>query len=92
MPFERKSGYELKFINENDFEIICLDYNETKFVRQQLEEVAFVTSITSVDEKDEYHLQKIIGVTSSKEDLIALLEYWFDLLESQGVTAYTEFD
>lgn len=92
MPFESKSGYELKFINENDFEIICLDYNDTNFVRQQLEKVAFVTSITSVEEKDEYHLQKIIGVTNSKEDLVALLDDWFDLLDSIEVTAYKDFD
>ncbi|HEO1767695.1 hypothetical protein ACT43X_12905 [Acinetobacter baumannii] len=92
MPFESKSGYELKFINENNFEIICLDYNYTNFVRQQLEKEAFVICITSVDEKDEYHHQKIIGVTSNREDLIAFLDYWFDLLENQGITAYTDFD
>ena len=60
MPFERKTGYKLKFINENDFEIICLDCNDTNTVRQQLKDAGFVTDINSVDEKDEYHLQKII--------------------------------
>ncbi|MDC4747467.1 hypothetical protein NQ853_02625 [Acinetobacter baumannii] len=92
MPFERKTGYKLKFINENDFEIICLDCNDTNTVRQQLKDAGFVTDINSVDEKDEYHLQKIIGVTSSKEDLIALLDNWFDLLNSMEVTAYKDSD
>ncbi|WP_288421594.1 hypothetical protein [uncultured Acinetobacter sp.] len=92
MPFERKSGYQLKFINENDFEIICLDCNDTYSVRRQLKDAGFVTGITSVDEKDEYHLHKIIGVTSSKEDLIVLLDEWFELLDSIEVTAYKDFD
>lgn len=92
MPFERKTGYKLKFINENDFEIICLDCNDTNSVRQQLKDAGFVRDINSVDEKDEYHLQKIIGVTISKEDLIALLDNWFDLLNSMEVTAYKDSD
>ncbi|MFI8141580.1 hypothetical protein ACFMJ0_14935, partial [Acinetobacter baumannii] len=61
MPFERKTGYKLKFINENDFEIICLDCNDTNSVRQQLKDAGFVTDIKTVDEKDKNHLQKIIG-------------------------------
>ncbi|HHN6041092.1 hypothetical protein LDY14_17185 [Acinetobacter baumannii] len=92
MPFERKTGYKLKFINENDFEIICLDCNDTNSVRQQLKDAGFVTDIKTVDEKDKNHLQKIIGVTSSKEDLISLLDDWFDLLDSKEVTAYKDFD
>ncbi|CAM0701505.1 hypothetical protein EA736_17505 [Acinetobacter baumannii] len=92
MPFERKTGYKLKFINENDFEIICLDCNDTNSVRQQLKDAGFVTDIKTVDEKDKNHLQKIIGVTSSKEDLISLLDDWFDLLDSIEVTAYKDFD
>ncbi|MFH4351778.1 hypothetical protein WAJ70_22080, partial [Acinetobacter baumannii] len=80
------------FINENDFEIICLDCNDTNSVRQQLKDAGFVTDIKTVDEKDKNHLQKIIGVTSSKEDLISLLDDWFDLLDSIDVTAYKDFD
>ncbi|WP_267976877.1 hypothetical protein [Acinetobacter baumannii] len=45
MPFERKTGYKLKFINENDFEIICLDCNDTNSVRQQLKDAGFVRDI-----------------------------------------------
>ncbi|HCV3117768.1 TPA: hypothetical protein OV532_003144 [Acinetobacter baumannii] len=82
----------MKFINENDFEIICLDCNDTNSVRQQLKDAGFVTDIKTVDEKDKNHLQKIIGVTSSKEDLISLLDDWFDLLDSIEVTAYKDFD
>ena len=92
MPFERKSGYELKFINENDFEIVCLDYGDTNSVRRQLKDVGFVTDITSVDESDVLHLQKILGKTSSKENLIALLDDWFDLLDSKEVTTYKDID
>lgn len=92
MPFERKTGYKLKFINENDFEIICLDCNDINSVRQQLKDAGFVTDIKTVDEKDKNHLQKIIGVTSSKEDLISLLDDWFDLLDSIEVTAYKDLD
>lgn len=42
MPFERKTGYKLKFINENDFEIICLDCNDTNSVRQQLKDAGLL--------------------------------------------------
>lgn len=90
MPYESKSGYELKFINENDFEIICLDYNDANSVRRELEEVGFVSDISSVDGRDVLHLQKILGKTSCKENLISLLDKWFARLDKLEVKTYSD--
>lgn len=92
MALERKSGYELQFIDDKNFEIIYLDYNDTFGVRSQLEKADFVVSITSVDERDETYLQKIIGVTNSKDEMVALLNNWFDLINSIEVAPYTDIN
>ncbi|MCH7394201.1 hypothetical protein MMP66_07890 [Acinetobacter dispersus] len=93
MPYERKSGYELKFIDDDHFEILCLDYSDTYGVRRQLEESEFVSGITSVDERDAQHLQKTLGVTSNKKGLITLLDDWFDCLarSKAELKTYSDF-
>lgn len=91
MSYERKSGYELKFVNENDFEIVCLDYHFTNSVRRKLQEVKFVSDIASVDGRDVLHLQKILGKTSCKENLVVLLDSFFDSLAEAEVTTYSDF-
>ncbi|MCU4389973.1 hypothetical protein KTH73_04425 [Acinetobacter courvalinii] len=91
MPYERKSGYELKFIDDDHFEIICLDYGDTNSVRRELEDAEFVSNIASVDGRDVLHLQKILGKTSSKEKLISLLNVFFDTLAKYEVETYKEF-
>ncbi|HCU0823080.1 TPA: hypothetical protein OUJ26_001352 [Acinetobacter baumannii] len=92
MSYEKKTGYELKFFNEQDFEIICLDYNYTNRVRRELEEVEFVSNIASVDGSDVLHLQKILGKTNCKENLISLLDNWFAQQGTCEVKTYSDFD
>ncbi|MBJ8452967.1 hypothetical protein I6M90_13730 [Acinetobacter bereziniae] len=90
MSLKSDGNYELKFINESEFEIICLDYRDTYSLRKDLDKEVFISAISSVDGRDELHLQKILGKTSSKENLIALLDDWFKRLAKYEVEAYTD--
>ncbi|WP_335954056.1 hypothetical protein [Acinetobacter higginsii] len=82
----------MKFIDDDHFEIICLDYGDTNSVRRDLEEAEFVSDITSVDESDELHLQKILGKTSHMEKLNAFLDDWFERLAEHTGKTYSDFD
>ncbi|WPE80208.1 hypothetical protein SB581_12120 [Acinetobacter baumannii] len=85
-------NYTLNFLNENEFEIICKDYNDIGALRRNLENKPFIFNISLVDVRGANYLQKIIGIASSKENLDAFLKEWFELLYSHDVTTFKDFD
>lgn len=92
MVFKRESGYKLQFVDDGEFEIFCLDCNDTKALKRGLEETGFVENIALVKVVDEKFLEKITGISSCKEDLTAYLNEWFALLASYEVKTYKGID
>lgn len=92
MVFKRESGYQLHFINDDQFEIFCLDCNDTKFLKMDLEQKDFVQNIALEDVVHEKFLDKITGLSSNKVDLTTYLKNWFDRQAKHKVKTYQHFD
>ncbi len=90
MSFKSDYGFELKFLDQNKFEILCDDKNHALSIKQILGNVSFVTNVVPTFDMDEAYPDKLNGETSSQEELVALLKAWESDLASLEVSKYED--
>lgn len=91
MSFKRESGYELKFINQCEFEIFCLDCNDNFYLKLRLERTKFVENIASEEVIHNKYLKKITGKTFFRNELVTFLDNVFKKLNEPTLETYKDF-
>lgn len=86
------SNYTLNFLNEKDFEIICLDNGHAVALKNQLSANYFLQNVQLYNELGKKYPNKIIGETSNQDALVESVDKWEKKLASQEVEPFTDID
>ncbi len=86
------SNYTVKFLNENNFEIICLDNAHAVALKNILANASFLKNVQLDDELGKKYPNKIIGETSNQDALINKIREWENMLAIQEVEPYSDIE
>ena len=90
MSFKSDYGFELKFIGQTKFEIVCDDKGHAVAIQQILKNVNSVTDVLPTFDMSEDYPDKVSGETSNQEELVATLKAWESDLASQQVSKFED--